>query len=169
MAGYRLYDESDVRRLYRIVALRRFGLRLEEIAGVLGEGGLDLGETVRRQIAATERQLDDLRRLRDRLTAIRDALDPEGEPSIDQLTTTMEAIAMHEKYYTSEQLDRLRRRGDELGAEAIEAAQREWGEIFAALRTEMQAGTHPTEPIASSCHGAETGRGARPSPPTSSS
>jgi len=131
-AGYRLYGQRDVRRLYRIVALRRLGLRL--------------GETVARQIEAVDRQLEDLRRVRDRLVAISDLLDRQEKPSIDQLTRTMEAMGVHEKYYTSEQLEQLRQRGDELGHEAIEAAQREWGEIFAALRVEMEAGTDPGDP-----------------------
>ncbi len=145
-AGYRLYGERDVRRLYRIVALRRLGLRLDEIAKVLDGDGFDLGETVTRQMEAVEHQLGDLRKLHARLAAIREALDRQDEPSIDQLTTTMEAMAMHEKYYPPEQLERLRRRGDEIGQEAIEAAEREWREIFTALRAEMHARTDPADP-----------------------
>lgn len=145
-AGYRLYGESDVRRLYRIVALRRLGLRLEEIGNVLDGNKLDLAETVSRQLEAVERQLDELRQLRGRLAAIHEALDREDEPSIDQLTTTMEAMTMHEKYYTPDQLERLKRRGDELGQDAIMNAEREWAEIFAALRDEMHAGTDPIDP-----------------------
>jgi len=45
-AGYRLYGDRDVRRLYRIVALRGLGLRLDEIAEVIDGAGLDLNETV---------------------------------------------------------------------------------------------------------------------------
>jgi len=145
-AGYRLYGQRDVRRLYRIVALRCLGLRLDEISAVIDGHGLGLGETVARQTEAVDRQLEDLRRVRDRLVAISDVLDRQEKPSIDQLTRTMEAMGVHEKYYTSEQLEQLRQRGDELGHEAIEAPQREWGEIFAALRVEMEAGTDPGDP-----------------------
>lgn len=123
-AGYRLYGQRDVRRLYRIVALRCLGLRLDEISAVIDGHGLGLGETVARQTEAVDRQLEDLRRVRDRLVAISDVLDRQEKPSIDQLTRTMEAMGVHEKYYTSEQLEQLRQRGDELGHEAIEAAQR---------------------------------------------
>ncbi len=145
-AGYRLYGESDVRRLYRIVALRGLGLRLDDIGAVLDGGGPGLGETVARQLEGVDRQLEDLRRARGRLAAIRAVLDREEKPSIDQLTTTMEAMGMHEKYYTPDQLEQLRQRGDELGEEAIEAARREWAEIFVALRAEMEAGTGPGDP-----------------------
>ncbi len=56
-AGYRLYCAGDVQRLYRIVALRRLGFRLEEIASLLEEGGLELAETVRRHLERVEEQL----------------------------------------------------------------------------------------------------------------
>jgi DNA-binding transcriptional MerR regulator len=144
-AGYRLYDDGDVRRLYRIVALRGLGLRLDQIAETLDGDGPDLDQTVSRQIEAVERRLDELGQLHERLRAIRDMLDRAEQPSIDQLITTMEAIAMHEKYYTPEQLQRLRGRGDALGEEAIENAQRDWSEIYAGLRAEMHAGTDPAD------------------------
>lgn len=37
-SGHRLYAEEDVRRLYRILALRRLGFPLDEIASLLGRG-----------------------------------------------------------------------------------------------------------------------------------
>lgn len=144
-SGYRLYDPAALLRLYRIVALRRLGLTLEEISALLDGDGLSLQEVLTRQLAAIDRQLTDTRSLRDRLTAIRDALDQQGEPSIDQIIDTMEALTMHENYYTPDQLQRLERRRDQLGIEAIEAGQREWGEIFAALRSEMAQGTDPVD------------------------
>jgi len=36
-AGHRLYDEQDVRRLYRVLALRELGLGLDEIASLLDD------------------------------------------------------------------------------------------------------------------------------------
>jgi DNA-binding transcriptional MerR regulator len=145
-AGYRLYEEADVRRLYRIVALRRIGLRLDEIAELLDGDAVGLGETVRRQLEAVERELSELGRLRERLLAIRDALDREAEPTIDQLTTTMEAMTMHERHYTPEQLERLRERADALGPEGMQAAQDAWAEIYDELRAAMRAGTDPADP-----------------------
>jgi len=41
-AGHRLYDDTDVRRLYRICLLRRARLPLAEIAKALDEPGWDL-------------------------------------------------------------------------------------------------------------------------------
>jgi DNA-binding transcriptional MerR regulator len=47
-AGYRLYSEDDVRRLYRLLALRRLGLTLEDIRDLL-EDQARLEATLRRQ------------------------------------------------------------------------------------------------------------------------
>jgi MerR family transcriptional regulator, thiopeptide resistance regulator len=38
-AGYRLYSDADVRRLYRIVAFRRLGFALSQIAPLLDRDG----------------------------------------------------------------------------------------------------------------------------------
>jgi len=74
-AGYRIYAEADVRRLYRIVALRQLGFPLEEIASLLGDAGPDLTETARRHLQRVEGDLEQLKRLRLRLARMVQALD----------------------------------------------------------------------------------------------
>ena len=95
-SGHRIYAGVEVRRLYRILALRRLGLRLDEIASVLGEGGLSLIETVRRHLERVERDLEHQQRLRRRLAQMLDALDRSVEPSIDQFIEALEAMAVIE-------------------------------------------------------------------------
>ena len=46
-AGYRLYGDADVERLYRILALRAMGFSLDEIAAALARQGADLSGPVR--------------------------------------------------------------------------------------------------------------------------
>jgi DNA-binding transcriptional MerR regulator len=150
-AGYRLYGEGDVRRLYRIVALRRLGLSLDAIGALLNGRELDLADLLGRQLDEVERQITQAGALRRRLTAIRDGLSSDVEPSIDQLIDTMEAITMYEKYYTTDQLERLERRREEVGEEAIAEAERGWAEVFATVRSEMDAGTDPRDPRLDSC------------------
>lgn len=150
LAGYRLYGAADVRRLYRIVALRRFGLRLDAITALLNGKALDLADLVDRQLEAVDRQLAEARTLRARLAALRDGLG-DVEPSTDQLIDTMEVITMYEKYYTPDQLERVERRRADVGEEAVAAGEREWDEIFAIVRREMQAGTDPRDARLDSC------------------
>src|SRR5688500_17242320 len=74
-AGYRLYSDGDVRRLYRILVLRGMGFTLEEIGGVLLRDGEDPRPTVRRQLERIDEQVRLAQRLRARLTHILDVLD----------------------------------------------------------------------------------------------
>jgi len=53
---------------------------------------------------------------------------------------------MHQRYYTPEQLDQLEQRRQTIGEEAIREVEREWAEIFATLRAELDAGTDPADP-----------------------
>lgn len=95
-AGHRLYAEEDVGRLYRILALRRLGLRLDEIAVLLDQDGVSLLDTVRRHLEQVERELEQQQRLRQRLLALLSALERSLKPSIDQFIETLEAMTLVE-------------------------------------------------------------------------
>jgi MerR family transcriptional regulator, thiopeptide resistance regulator len=138
--GHRVYDEAAVQRLYRIVSLRSLGFPLDAIAQALDSERFDpraaVDDHLRRleaQIAQEQRLVHTLRALRDRLGA-------------DDFLTTIEELTMRERYYTPEQLDQLEQRRQELGDDAIRDVEREWGEIFATLRAEMDKGTDPADP-----------------------
>ncbi len=94
--GHRLYAEQDLVRLYRILALRRLGMRLDEIGALLDENGVSLLETVRRHVAHVERELERQQRLRERLGQLLDALERSIEPSTDQFIETLEAMTVVE-------------------------------------------------------------------------
>ena len=96
MGGHRVYDAQDARRLYRIVALRRLGFRLDEIASLLDEGGVGLLETVRRHLEQVERELEHQQRLRERLRRILDALQRSAEAPVDDYLEAVEAMTMIE-------------------------------------------------------------------------
>ena len=95
-AGYRLYSEKDVRRLYRLLSLRRLGVSLEA-AGELLEGGAGLAEALSRQAAQVEQQLSVLGELHRRLAAVLRSFEGRGEVSIDQLVEVIEVMTMEIK------------------------------------------------------------------------
>ncbi len=95
-AGHRLYAEQDVRRLYRVLALRRLGLGLEEIALVLDDESVSLLETVRRHLARVERDLERQHTLRERLRQILEALERSVEPSAEEFIEALEAMTVIE-------------------------------------------------------------------------
>jgi MerR family transcriptional regulator, thiopeptide resistance regulator len=137
-AGYRLYAEEEVRRLYRIVALRGLGLSLEEVGAALDDG--ELRELVRHQIEALDRRMEHDARLRRRLVRVL------GSDDSSDLLATVEMMTMSEKYYIPEQQAKLAERGEQLGQEAIERAQRDWAGLIGEVEREYEAGTSPSDP-----------------------
>jgi MerR family transcriptional regulator, thiopeptide resistance regulator len=138
-AGYRLYSDDDVRRLYRVAALRDLGLSLDEIRDALERDG-DLRVVVERQLEALDRRMEHDARLRELLVRVLESADS------DDLLATVEAIRMSDRYYTPEQQAELARRREELGPEGMERAQREWADLIAAMDAERQAGTDAADP-----------------------
>jgi MerR family transcriptional regulator, thiopeptide resistance regulator len=140
-AGHRLYSAADVRRLYRLLALRGVGLPLEEI-GPLLEREDGLADTVRRHLGRVEQQLGALEELKLRLTRLLAALDGDEAPT-GRFLDALEAMSMIEKYYTPQQLEQLERRRKEFGEERIQAVQQEWADLYARLRELREAGVDP--------------------------
>jgi DNA-binding transcriptional MerR regulator len=138
--GHRVYDEADVQRLYRIVSLRSLGFPLDAIAQALDSQTFDAREAVDDHLRRLEAQIAQEQQLLDKLRTLRQRLDA------DDFLTTIEEITMRERYYTPEQLDQLEQRRQALGEDAIEDVEREWGEIFATLKQEMDKGTDPADP-----------------------
>jgi cob(I)alamin adenosyltransferase len=95
-AGYRLYDEVALCRLYRIVALRGLGFPLGQLADLLEADAGSLRAATRAQLERTESQLAATDSLRARLADL--LLEEEsGQPSSDRLIDTMEAMSMSVK------------------------------------------------------------------------
>jgi MerR family transcriptional regulator, thiopeptide resistance regulator len=144
--GYRRYGEGEVARLYRILALRRLGLSLEEIAAALEREGPELAAAVRAHLARVQEQLAVQTALRDRLVRVLDALGGGTGPSTDQLIDTIEVMTMQERYYTPEQLDQLAARREALGEEGMRKAQQDWKDLIAEMDAERVSGTDPADP-----------------------
>jgi DNA-binding transcriptional MerR regulator len=144
-SGRRLYSPQDVRRLYRIVALRRLGLGLAEIEGLL-DASPDLAEAVRGHLHRVEHQLELGRRLRVTLIRILELLDSGHDPGRDEFIDAIGVMIMSESYYTAEQQEQLAERRRALGEEGMAAAERAWAELIEAVRAEQAAGTDPSDP-----------------------
>ncbi|XVQ88873.1 MerR family transcriptional regulator [Microbispora siamensis] len=116
-AGHRRYTERDLRRLYRVRALRALGLSLEEIAGVL-DGAADDPGSMRDLLTAQLRRLDEHAELIGMLwQRIRGLLGQTGDssgPDPGRLMTTLELMSVFETYFTAEQRERLAERRDAL-------------------------------------------------------
>ena len=145
-AGYRLYSDGDVRRLYRILALRGMGFPLDAIGEVLRHQGGDPRPAIRDHLDRLEEQLELTQQLRSRLTGVLDALDRADAPSGDLFIEIIEVMKRMESYYTPEQLQQLEQRRLALGEEGMRKAQQDWADLYAAVEAERQAGTDPGDP-----------------------
>jgi DNA-binding transcriptional MerR regulator len=145
-AGYRLYSDADVGRLYRIRALRGMGFTLEEIGGELLREGEDPRPAVRRHLERLEDQLRLAEQLRSSLTRILDLLDRSREQPGELFIDAIEVMTRMERYYTPEQLRQLSERADSLGESGLKRAQDDWARLIAEVEAERQAGTDPADP-----------------------
>ncbi|MFC4148834.1 MerR family transcriptional regulator [Micromonospora mangrovi] len=152
-AGHRLYDEGDVDRLYRIVALRELGLPLETIGGLLGDrtpGGPELAELLGDHLAHVERQLAALGGLRDRLATLVPLVRSAGGATPVDLLAVIEEVSRVDdtvrNYFTPEQLAALDERRARLGEETVRGVQDEWPTLIAQVQAELDAGTDPADP-----------------------
>jgi DNA-binding transcriptional MerR regulator len=145
-AGHRRYTSDDVRRLYRILALRHLGMPLGEIASALDGGVDDLELAVRRQLEQVERHLELQRQLRQRLGALLRAMQDASEPSIDALIQTMEAM-MQDSFFTDEQLAAARARHQQPGfTEELARWQQQAAGLARELTGHLERGTNPSDP-----------------------
>lgn len=93
-AGHRVYDDADVRRLYRICLLRRAGLPLADIAQALDDPDWDLQRAVRTHLDMLDQQLSVGQTLRQRLSGMAEALAGEAAPSTEEFLETLEEMTM---------------------------------------------------------------------------
>ena len=130
-SGHRLYSEADVRRLYRICALRDLGLALNEIAAIRddGEGVVDM---LREHLRHVETQLRDLTLLRARLElACGEDAPAEGGDFIE-LLRAMALVSTH-----------IKRRDDRV--EAVATSNVSWHDLADQLRRHVVRGTPTTD------------------------
>jgi cob(I)alamin adenosyltransferase len=91
--GHRRYGELEVKRLYRILALRRLGFGLNAISSMLRADGAEaLFQTIRLHLERVEQQHERTERLLERLGRIAALLERSEEPTADELLDTMEAM-----------------------------------------------------------------------------
>lgn len=133
-AGHqRLYDDNDVRRLYRIRALRDLGLGLADISRMLDDDSAALGDVLRAHRVQVEAELARLTRLRAQLEhACRQA------ESIVEPSDALDAI---------EARSRVVRHIDTRGAShQAPGAEVRWRELADELRACMDTNDDPSAP-----------------------
>lgn len=94
--GHRVYDQQNVSRMYRILALRNLGFSLPQIRSLLDNPEWDLKDMVARHLAETERMVATATRLSAHLRVISGELDRSGKTRPETLFEIMEEMTMLE-------------------------------------------------------------------------
>lgn len=106
-AGYRLYGQGDIIKLFRVQALQRLGLSLAEIEGVLDRAGTALPALIARQVETLDKQIEQATTLRHRLSELQLALARGSDPSADDWLDAVELITVYEQHCSPRELARL--------------------------------------------------------------
>lgn len=142
-AGYRLYGREELTRLQHIVSLKALGFSLAEIRACLDADAPSLAQALVRQV---DRLRDGIVRQQDLLTRLeriaRRAADGEAIDA-ETLLSSIEASTLMEKYFTPDQMQTIRQRGEELGPERIHAVEQEWPDVIAGMQTALRLGKDP--------------------------
>jgi DNA-binding transcriptional MerR regulator len=132
----RLYDEHDVRRLYRIRALRDLGLSLANIGRMLDDDSAALGDVLRAHLARVDAELGRLGRLRMLLDRACAHADRRVEP--DDALAVIEAMSR-----VARRIDARATNGRAPGDDEAR-----WRELGNEIRACMDAGDDPSAPRA---------------------
>ncbi|WON78019.1 MerR family transcriptional regulator [Serratia sp. UGAL515B_01] len=141
-AGYRLYNQSDITRLHQIQALRRMGVALAEIGELLAHSGSALPTVIEQQIDMLNQQLAQITALRSRLQHMHTQLTLGNQPELNDWLTTLELMAMYDKYFTADELAQLP------FYQADEARTKEWEEMVGNVQILMENGVNAEDPHA---------------------
>jgi DNA-binding transcriptional MerR regulator len=133
-------------RLQQIVSLRQLGFSLEQIAECLARPRFSALRVVELHLAQLQEQIKRQHGLAERLQRIAGTLREKRPVSAEEFLTTIEAIHMYEKHFTPEELERIKKRGEVVGAERIKEVEAEWPKLIAEVRAEMEQGTDPKSP-----------------------
>lgn len=146
-SGHRLYASKDIERLQRIRSLRQLGFPLDEIRDCLNSDEYSPRQIIELHLARLRAQIDVQQQLCKRMEAIAEAMDRGEEVSTEQFIKIIEVMNMFDKYFTKEQMDQLKQRGETVGEERIRQVEAEWPTLIAEVRAEMGKGTDPSSPV----------------------
>ncbi|AQZ64203.1 HTH-type transcriptional activator tipA [[Actinomadura] parvosata subsp. kistnae] len=149
-SGHRRYTEADLRRLYRVRALRGLGLTLEEIGRVLDRSADDvtaLRALLGAQLAELDLQAVRIGQLRERIGGLVELLDHAVMPDPERVMAALELHSVYESYFDQELRDHLARRRAELGQVRMDDYRTEWLALLREARRLMLAGTPVDDPL----------------------
>ncbi|WP_165371495.1 MerR family transcriptional regulator [Pseudolysobacter antarcticus] len=142
-AGYRLYGENELLRLQHIAALKMLGFPLNEIRDCLDANAPSLAEALTCQVDRMRGTIVRQQALLIRLERVaRQALSGETIDT-ETLLNSIEASTIMEKYFTEEQMQTIKQRGDTLGPQRIREVEQAWPNVIAGMQAALKLDKDP--------------------------
>ncbi len=145
-AGYRFYDQRALERLQMIRLLQQVGFSLEDIKRAILEQKLSLVEVLPLHIKKLREQILKEENICQRLESFARLLEGRNRMSFVDLTELIKLTASMNSYFTDEQNEEIKKRGEVVGQERIKEVENRWPTLIAAVREHMDKGTDPKDP-----------------------
>jgi DNA-binding transcriptional MerR regulator len=145
-AGHRLYSRADIKRLQTIISLQCLHLSLKEIKQTLNEDIHAFEHALERHIKCLESDIKQKKVLYERLSELQLRLKAKNEVEVEEIVKNIEVIVMYEKYYSQEQLEKLKQREAQLSESEKEQIHEKWMTLFDKLKEAHKLGLDVTEP-----------------------
>lgn len=137
-SGHRFYNQQGVERLQQIISLKSLGLSLEAIARCLAGAEYDPRKTLTLHETAITANIKALKKIQIRLRFLIDKLARNQGLTAKELLAFMKEVQNMEKFYTSEQLEKLKDRYAQF-AEGVKAVEQAWPVLFKKFEEAMEA------------------------------
>lgn len=145
-AGHRLYVDSDIARLQRILSLRQLGFSLDEVHACLEKPEFALGPLIKLHRARLGEQIALQQQLYQRLASLEALVEAKAPIPVTQILRTMEKMTMIDQYLSPQQLADVEERRASYAKEHGIDLDGKQSELFTAFRKHMEAGDDPRSP-----------------------
>ncbi|MBI1861240.1 MAG: MerR family transcriptional regulator [Deltaproteobacteria bacterium] len=145
-SGHRLYGLAELKRLQQIVTLAHLGFSLPRIRDAIHNREFSLRQELHSLHQELRARRCEVESMEERLSRIERLLGHDDHNSTTALIEIIGRISMFEKYFTAEQLDRVKEIEGRFTPERVEAIRRhEFPELIAKIKEEMARETPPTD------------------------
>lgn len=147
-AGHRIYTEKDLGKLQQILSLKHLGFSLEEIKTIIKNPGFNPMDVIKMQLKTVKEQIEVQQQLYRRLEDVFDLLSTEQKVQSEQFLKLIEVMNMSEKYFTQEQLEKMKQQTNQFSSEERQQMERDFAELIVNLRGELEKKTPADSPVA---------------------
>lgn len=116
-AGHRIYTDSDISRLHRIISLKDVGFSLDDIFQFVGKSQESLREIVDRQLEKIESEKEELERREWCLKSINEVSFWEQYQGADTMLNMIREMTIQSQYFNADERRILQERSREIGSE----------------------------------------------------